>query len=180
MTILICWMKKRTFVEKLLVFGFANLLLIACSQVYISLPFTPVPITGQTLGILLAGALLGSRYGTAVVATYVTQGLIGLPVFAGFKGGIASLLGPTGGYILGFIPATFVVGWLLEQGWHKKLSTTILAFIIGNTTIYIFGLPWLAIFVGWQHVLKMGLFPFLPGDFLKLIIAGLITRRLSH
>lgn len=103
MTILTCWIKKRTFIEKLLIFGFTNFLLIACAQVYIYLPFTPVPITGQTLGVLLTGALLGSRYGTAVVATYVTEGLVGLPVFAGWKGGIITFLGPTGGYILGFI-----------------------------------------------------------------------------
>ena len=180
MTALAAWIRERTLAERFLVLVVANLLLIACAQVRILLPFTPVPITGQTLGVLLAGALLGSRYGAAVVAAYVAQGLIGLPVFAGWKGGIAALLGPTGGYILGFIPAAFLVGWLLERGWHKKLSITFAAFLIGNATIYAFGLPWLTFFVGWQQVLQMGLLPFLPGDLLKLIVAVSVTRSLSR
>jgi biotin transport system substrate-specific component len=180
MTALAVWLRERTIAERLLVLGVANLLLIACAQVRIPLPFTPVPITGQTLGVLLAGALLGSRYGTAVVAAYVVQGLIGLPVFAGWKGGVAALLGPTGGYILGFIPAAFVVGWLFERGWHGKLTLTIAAFIVGNATIYAFGLPWLAFFVGWHQILQMGLLPFLPGDLLKLMVAVFVTRSLSR
>jgi len=180
MTALAAWIRERTLAERLLVLGVANLLLIACAQVRIPLPFTPVPITGQTLGVLLAGALLGSRYGTTVVFVYVVQGLVGLPVFAGWKGGIAELLGPTSGYILGFIPAAFLVGWLLERGWHKKLSMTFAAFLIGNATIYAFGLPWLAFFVGWQQVLQMGLLPFLPGDLLKLMVAVSVTRSLSR
>jgi biotin transport system substrate-specific component len=180
MTALAVWLRERTLAERLLVLGVANLLLIACAQVRIPLPFTPVPITGQTLGVLLAGALLGSRYGTAVVAAYVVQGLIGLPVFAGWKGGVAALLGPTGGYILGFIPAAFVVGWLFERGWHGKLTLTIAAFAVGNATIYAFGLPWLAFFVGWHQVLQMGLLPFLPGDLLKLMVAVSATRSLSR
>ncbi|MFZ8853683.1 MAG: biotin transporter BioY [Armatimonadota bacterium] len=180
MTALAVWLRERTLSERLLVLGVANLLLIACAQVRIPLPFTPVPITGQTLGVLLTGALLGSRYGTAVVAAYVVQGLIGLPVFAGWKGGVAALLGPTGGYIVGFIPAAFVVGWLFERGWHGKLTLTIAAFIVGNATIYAFGLPWLAFFVGWHQVLQMGLLPFLPGDLLKLMVAVFVTRSLSR
>jgi biotin transporter BioY len=109
----------------------------------------------------------------------VVQGLTGLPVFAGLKGGIAVLFGPTGGYILGFIPAAFVVGWLLEKGWYKNLVLTITAFALGNVTIYAFGLPWLAFFVGWDQVLQMGLLPFLPGDLLKLILAVLVIRSVS-
>ena len=111
-------------------------------------------------GVLLTRALLG----------------IGLSVFAGLKGGIAVLFGPTGGYILGFIPAAFVVGWLLEKGWYKNLVLTIIAFALGNAIIYAFGLPWLAFFVGWDQVLQMGLLPFLPGDLLKLILAVLVIR----
>lgn len=94
-----------------------------------------------------------------------------MPVFAGLKGGIAVLFGPTGGYILGFIPAAFVVGWLLEKD--------IIAFALGNVIIYAFGLPWLAFFVGWDQVLQMGLLPFLPGDLLKLILAVLVIRSVS-
>ena len=174
MTALAVWLRERTLAERLLVLGVANLLLIACAQVRIPLPFTPVPITGQTLGVLLAGALLGSRYGTAVVAAYVVQGLIGLPVFAGWKGGVAALLGPTGGYILGFIPAAFVAGYLLERGFHRNWSTTLVALIVSNALIYAFGLPWLAFFVGWDKVLQMGFLPFVFGDLLKLLTAASI------
>jgi biotin transport system substrate-specific component len=162
-----------------LILAITNLLLIACAQIRIPLPFTPVPITGQTFGVLLTGALLGSRYGTFVVISYVVQGLTGLPVFAGLKGGIAVLFGPTGGYILGFIPAAFVVGWLLEKGWYKNLVLTIIAFALGNVIIYTFGLPWLAFFVGWNQVLQMGFLPFLPGDLLKMILAVLVIRSIS-
>jgi len=180
MTALSVWIGERSFVQRLLAFGIINLLLIACAQIRIPLPFTPVPITGQTFGVLLAGALLGSRYGTAVVLSYVLQGAIGLPVFSGLKGGIATLLGPTGGYILGFIPSAFLVGWLLEMGWYKSLGTIFAAFLIGNAIIYFFGIPWLAFFVGWDQVLKMGLLPFLPGDLIKLILAISVTRSLSR
>lgn len=180
MTAIAVWLKERTTVERLIVLGVANLLLIACSQVRIPLPFTPVPITGQTFGVLLLGALLGSRYGTAVVSTYVLEGAIGLPVFAGWKGGFAALLGPTGGYIIGFIPATFVVGWLFERGWSRHLSTTVAALLLGNAVIYAFGLPWLAFFVGWNQVLQMGMLPFLPGDLVKLMAATVFVQGLNR
>jgi biotin transport system substrate-specific component len=179
MNALYIWLRERTLAERLLILAIANLLLIACAQIRIPLPFTPVPITGQTFGVLLIGALLGSRYGTFVVIAYVVQGLTGLPVFAGLKGGIAVLFGPTGGYILGFIPAAFVVGWLLEKGWYKNLVLTIIAFALGNVIIYAFGLPWLAFFVGWDQALQMGLLPFLPGDLLKMILAVLVIRSVS-
>ncbi len=123
---------------------------------------------------------MGSKFGTAVVLAYVVQGAIGLPVFAGWKGGITTILGPTGGYILGFVPAAFLVGWLLEKGWYKRLGTIFSAFLIGNAIIYFFELPWLALFVGWNHVLEMGLLPFLPGDLIKLIIAISVARSLSR
>jgi len=176
MTALAAWIRERTLAERFLVLVVANLLLIACAQVRIPLPFTPVPITGQTLGVLLAGALLGSRYGTTVVFVYVVQGLVGLPVFAGWKGGIAALLGPTGGYILGFIPAAFVAGYLLERYFHRNWCATLVALIAGNALIYAFGLPWLAFFVGWDKVLQMGFLPFVPGDLLKLLMVASIFR----
>lgn len=167
-------------VERIVAMGIANLVLIACSQVRIPLPFTPVPITGQTFGVLVLGALLGSRYGTSVVIAYVLQGLIGLPVFAGWKGGIAVVFGPTGGYIVGFIFAAFLVGWLLERSWSRRLDLTFAALLIGNAVIYAFGLPWLALFVGWDQVLQMGLIPFLPGDLVKLLMATFTVKALCR
>jgi len=180
LTVVASWLKERTAAEKLAVLGVANLLLVACSQVRIPLPFTPVPITGQTFGVLLLGALLGSRYGTAVVAAYVLEGVIGLPVFAGWKGGVAALFGPTGGYIIGFVFAAFVVGWLIELGWAKRFDLTLAALLIGNAVIYALGLPWLAFFVGWDKTLQLGLLPFLPGDLLKLVAASVAVKALSR
>lgn len=180
MTVVASWLKERTAAEKLAALGVANLLLVACSQVRIPLPFTPVPITGQTFGVLLLGALLGSRYGTAVVAAYVLEGIIGLPVFAGWKGGVAALFGPTGGYIIGFVFAAFVVGRLVELGWAKRFDLTLTALLIGNAVIYAFGLPWLAFFVGWDKTLQLGLLPFLPGDLLKLAAASVAVKALSR
>ncbi|MCX7643107.1 MAG: biotin transporter BioY [Armatimonadetes bacterium] len=179
MTVVVTWLKERTVAERLVILGVANLLLIVCSQIRIPLPFTPVPITGQTFGVLLLGALLGSRYGTAVVAAYVLEGVTGLPVFAGWKGGIAVLFGPTGGYIVGFIFAAFTVGWLLERGWACRLHLTLAALLTGNALIYAFGLPWLAFFVGWDKVLQLGLLPFLPGDLVKLMAAAFVVKVLS-
>jgi len=180
LTVVASWLKERTAAEKLAALGVANLLLVACSQVRIPLPFTPVPITGQTFGVLLLGALLGSRYGTAVVAAYVLEGVIGLPVFAGWKGGVAALFGPTGGYIIGFVFAAFVVGRLIEFGWAKRFDLTLTALLIGNAVIYAFGLPWLAFFVGWDKTLQLGLLPFLPGDLLKLAAASVAVKALSR
>ncbi|MCX7967633.1 MAG: biotin transporter BioY [Armatimonadetes bacterium] len=179
MTVVSSWLKERTTAERLMALGVANLLLIVCSQIRIPLPFTPVPITGQTFGVLLLSALLGSRYGTAVVIAYVLEGAVGLPVFAGWKGGIHALFGPTGGYIVGFVFASFAVGWLVELGWSRRTVSTFAALLIGNALIYAFGLPWLAFFVGWHQVLQLGLLPFLPGDFVKLVAATFFVNALA-
>ncbi|MCS7050082.1 MAG: biotin transporter BioY [Thermomicrobium sp.] len=141
------------------------------AQVSIPLPFTPVPITGQTFAVLLVGAVLGSRRGAVSMALYVAEGLVGLPVFAGGKAGLAVLLGPTGGYLLGFIAAAFVTGWLAERGWDRRPLTTAFAMALGNVVIYLFGVSWLAVFVGLERAPLLGLVPFLPGDALKIVLA---------
>lgn len=150
-----------------------SLLTAAAAQLTIPLPFSPVPITGQTFAVLLVGALLGSRAGAAAMLTYLAEGAAGLPVFAGGKGGLAVLVGPTGGYLFGFVAAAFAVGWLCERGWDRRVWTAALAMFIGNVVIYLFGLPWLAKFVGVENVLAMGLLPFIPGDLFKLVLAAL-------
>lgn len=136
------------------------------------IPLQPVPITGQTFGVLLAGALLGSKRGAIAVLVYLAQGAMGLPVFAGGTAGFSRLAGPTGGYLIGFVIAAFAVGWLSEKGWDRRFTTTAISMLIGNAIIYALGLPWLATFVGWESVLKAGLFPFIPGDLLKVILAA--------
>jgi biotin transport system substrate-specific component len=139
----------------------------------IEIPLQPVPITGQTFGVLLLGALLGSRRGALTVAGYVAAGVAGLPVFAGGASGITRFFGPTGGYLLGFIAAAWVVGWLSERGWDRRLLTAAAAMLIGTGAIYLFGLTWLSFFVGWGRVVALGLAPFVVGDLLKLALAAL-------
>jgi biotin transport system substrate-specific component len=147
-----------------------SLLTALAAQVSIPLPFTPVPITGQTFAVLLVGAALGSRR-AAGMALYVAQGLAGLPVFAGGKAGLAVLLGPTGGYLNGFIAAAFVTGWLAERGWDRRPLTTALAMVLGNLVIYLLSVSWLAVFVGISKAPLLGMVPFLPGDLLKILLA---------
>lgn len=154
----------------------AGSLLIALSaQVAILLPFSPVPVTGQTLAVLLVGALLGSRRGSLAVMTYIAQGLVGLPVFAGGAFGLARLFGPTGGYLIGFVAAAYLVGLLAERGWDRRVLTTAAAMALGNVVIYAIGALWLAPFVGGlDKALAAGVLPFIPGDLLKIGAAALL------
>ena len=149
-----------------------NLLIALSAQIAIRLPFSPVPITGQTLAVLMTGALLGSKRGVLCLLVYLVEGLAGLPVFSGGAAGLARLAGPTGGYLVGFIAAAFVTGLLAERGWDRRVETTISAMLLGNAVIYAFGLPWLALFVGVERVVALGLQPFVFGDLLKLLLAA--------
>jgi biotin transport system substrate-specific component len=150
----------------------ASLLVALSAQVAIPLPFSPVPITGQTLAALLIGALLGRRLGAYALLLYLAEGAIGLPVFAGGGIGLARLAGPTGGFLAGLVVAAYLVGLLAEHGWDRRPATTVLAMLLGNVVIYAFGLTWLARFLGAGHVLAAGLLPFIPGDLLKLALAA--------
>ncbi len=149
-----------------------SILVALAAQVALRLPFSPVPITGQTFGVLVVGALLGSKRGAAAILAYLAEGVMGLPVFAGGGSGAAWLAGPTGGYLAGFVAAAFVTGWLFERGWDRRLPLAVVALVAGNAVIYLLGLPWLARWVGADSVLSAGLFPFLPGDALKLVAAA--------
>jgi biotin transporter BioY len=123
--------------------------------------------------VLLTGVLLGSRRGSLSVLAYLAQGIAGLPVFApGGAPGLTRLLGPTGGYLLGFVAAAYATGLLAERGWDRKMTTALLAMLIGNAIIYAFGLPWLALFVGIEDTLPLGLYPFAGGDVLKAVLAA--------
>lgn len=144
------------------------------ARLAIPLPFSPVPVTGQTLAVLLMGALLGSRRGSLCLLAYLAEGALGLPVFAGGTAGPARLIGPTGGYLVGFLAAAFLVGMLAEKGWDRRVGTTFLAMLLGNVVIYAFGLPWLTRFVGSEKALALGLLPFIPGDLAKLFLATML------
>ena len=148
----------------------------ACSspaRAQITVWTVPVPITMQTFGVLVVGAIYGWRLGAATVAAYLVEGAIGLPVFAGFTSGLATLFGPTGGYLFGFVAAAAVVGWLAERGWDRNILTMALAMLIGNVVLYVPGLVWLSNFTGWERVLEFGLYPFVIVD----AVAGSSPRR---
>lgn len=148
----------------------AGSLLVAISA-QIEIPMWPVPVTLQTLAVLLVGGVLGSRLGAMSLLAYLFEGAIGLPVFAGGTS-LTAFAGPTTGYLIGFVVAAFVVGWFCERGWDRKVGTAVLVMLLGTAVIYLFGLPWLAQFTGWDKVLQFGLTPFIPGDILKAIVAA--------
>ncbi len=160
-------------VRDILLITVGSLLVALMAQVKIPLPFTPVPLTGQTFAVLLVGAILGSSRGAASLLFYIVQGVIGLPVFAGGSSGLAYLSGPTGGYLVGFVCAAFVVGKLAEIGKDRRFRTALLVFLAGEAVIYLCGLPWLGIYIGFPNALAAGLLPFLIGDAIKLAAAAL-------
>jgi len=158
--------------DAMLVMG-GSALVALLAQVAIPLPFSPVPLTGQTFAVLLVGALLGSTRGSLAIIVYLAEGVVGLPVFAGGGAGLARLAGPTGGYLVGFVFAAFVVGLLAKRGWDRSVWRAGTAMLVGNALIYAVGLPWLSHFVGAQRVLVLGLCPFVIGDCVKLVVAAL-------
>ena len=147
-------------------------LVAGCAQIVIER--WPVPITGQTFGVLLVGASLGSLRGLASVGLYVLAGLAGAPIYQHQNHGVEYFLGPTGGYLIGFVVAAALIGWLAEQRWDRRLSSAVAAMLTGNVVIYLFGLPWLAaeLDAGFKETLEAGLYPFVVGDLLKLYLAG--------
>ena len=162
-----------------------SLFVALCSQ--ITVPLWPVPITGQTFAVLVIGMAYGWRLGSATLLLYLAQGALGLPVFAKFAGGAAVLMGPTGGYLVGFVLVAGLVGYLAERGWDRSVLATAAAMLLGNVLIYLPGLAWLALFYagpGAQFVVATGAesalgaavaagaLPFLLGDALKLALAA--------
>jgi biotin transport system substrate-specific component len=147
----------------------------ALAQVEILLPFTPVPITGQTFGVLLVGAALGSKRGATSLASYLALGVLGLPFFAGGAHGWDIVTGATGGYLIGFVIAAYVVGLLAERGLERSIRTSLIPFFLGTILIYICGVAWLSVVLGsFSKAISAGLVPFLIGDAIKLIAASLV------
>lgn len=151
-----------------------NLLLVGLAQLAIQLPFSPVPITGQTLGVMLIAMALGRVRGTAVVTAYLLEGAAGLPVFASGTGGVAILFGPTGGYLLGFVASAWVVGSLADRGWDRNLLKSTLAMTFGTALIIVSGLAWLSRFVETDILLSVGFTPFVSGAVVKIMVAAVM------
>ena len=159
------WLRRTA----LAVFGSVALTVSAKIQI----PFWPVPFTMQTMIVLLVGMALGWRLGAATVALYLAQGAMGLPVFAQ-GGGIAYFAGPTGGYLLGFLAAAALIGWLAERGWGRSVMSTVAAMLAGTAVIFACGLSWLAYLIGVEKAILGGLVPFLASAALKIVIAAIL------
>ena len=149
-----------------------SLLLIASAK--IKVPLYPVPMTLQPMAVLMIAMLFGRKLATLTVGLYIFKGVIGLPVFA-FGGGLMYLMGPTGGFILGFFVSAVIVGYLADLGWGKKVLLSIISMLIGMAVIYTLGIFQLALLKGFNYALLKGFYPFLLGDFYKLLLAGIIT-----
>ena len=150
------------------------------AQLAVPLPFTPVPVTGQTFAVLLVGATLGSRAGTLAVLAYLVEGLLGAPVFAGGRSawsasavpGVPVIFGPSAGYLVGFVAAAALVGWLAERGLDRRFGTAAAAMACGTLAIYAFGAGWLARWAGPETAIQLGVVPFLAGDLWKVLLAA--------
>ena len=142
----------------------------------IAVPLWPVPITGQTLAVLLVGSTLGATRGALSMLLYAVLGVVGLPVFSGASSGVATFLGPTGGYIVGFVFAAAFTGWLAQREWDKRFLGAALSFLGGTVVIFAFGMTWLAISLqaSLQQTLEWGLYPFIVGGIIKAAIAAAI------
>jgi biotin transport system substrate-specific component len=154
----------------------ASIFIALSAQIAFNVPFSPVPVTGQTFAVILVGALLGSRRGSLAIIAYLLEGISGLPVFAQAQFGIVHLFGPTGGYLIGFIPAAFLCGWLVESGWGKSYISTLGIMTIGTILIFICGLTWLKILTGSENVLLIGFYPYLTGAIIKIALATIVYR----
>lgn len=178
----VAWPRTGLFRDALLVFG-ASAVTALAAQIAIPLPWSPVPLTGQTFAVLLSGAVLGARRGLIAQALYLAEGAFGLPVFAGGAAGFAKLIGPTGGYLMAFPLAAACTGWLAERGWDRRFLTMFAALLTGSALIFAGGLSWLSRFVPADRLLISGLLPFIPGDLIKSALASAIfpaAWRLVH
>lgn len=147
-----------------------------------SIPLWPVPITGQTLGVIVVGAALGARRGAAALTTYMLIGLAGLPVFADFTGSIAAIAKPSFGFVIGFIFSAFVAGWFAERAWDRRPALAFLGFAAASVVPFLFGIPYMAFILNvvmgldlsFWALLEAGLFPFIVGGLIKAGLAAVI------
>lgn len=142
------------------------------------IPLQPVPLTFQSATVVLIGMAYGSRNGSLVVLSYLIAGLCGIPVFANLSAGPAPFMGPTVGYLIGFLPAAFVSGYLAERGFGRHLLTSLMAALIGVGIIFFSGLSALSTFIGWDQAIQVGLLPFIASEPVKLLAVALIIPRL--
>jgi biotin transport system substrate-specific component len=153
-----------------------SLALAASAQIQV--PIQPVPMTLQSLVVLLIGAAYGWRLGAATVLLYLAEGLCGMPVFAGFRAGPATLIGPTGGFLLGFVPAAALAGWLAARGWTQGVVRSGALFLAGHAVLLATGVAWLATLIGLDRAIAVGLLPFVPGTVVKVALGAALLAAL--
>ncbi|MFJ4297062.1 biotin transporter BioY [Curtobacterium sp. NPDC089689] len=153
--------------------------LFTAAMAQVEVPMWPVPITGQTLAVVLVGATLGARRGMLSLLVYAVAGLAGAPFFAGFSGGLSALASPSFGYVIGFVPAAGLVGWFARRNWDRHVGRATVAMLLASAVPFVTGLPWLAASLGQlgapndlQSVLAAGLYPFVIGGVAKALIAA--------
>ena len=168
--------KENEFLKSIFLVLSGIIFLSIMSQLIIPLYFTPVPISLGSFGVILIALLYGRKLGTATVLSYVVAGSLGAPVFAGFKAG--SLFSPTGGYILGYIAAALILGFLSDKGIAKSYVKTFLSLLLASAVILVLGALVLILFVPSKNIFMIGVLPFIPGDMLKVVAATLLFPRL--
>lgn len=146
------------------------------ASAWIEAPMWPVPMTAQTYAVLLIGAACGARLAAATVGAYLAQGALGLPVFSGGDAGAAHLIGPTGGYLFGFLIAATVIGWLVERGWSARFVPLIGAMALGHAIVFAFGVAHLSVFTGPDAAVASGFTPFIVGAIVKTFAAAATLR----
>ena len=172
------WTFKSNRLTRDIVLAVVGSVLVAVSA-QIEVPFAPVPMTMQVFAVLAIGLAYGARLGSATLVLYLLEGAIGLPVFALGLSGLPVLLGPTGGYLFGFVLAAFATGWLADRGWSRDLAKACLAGLAGLILIYVPGLLWLGSVIGWDKpILSLGFTPFFLVDVVKLVLAALAVTQL--
>lgn len=167
--------KTNTLLKQFLLIIAGVLLLTFAAQ--LSVPLIPVPLTFQSATVVLIGMMFGARNGGYVVATYLIAGLCGLPVFEGFASGVGTFLGPTCGYLLGFLPAAIISGYLAQNGFAKNSLTSFIAACIGASVIFFFGVSFLATSIGMHDAIAFGLLPFIISEPVKLFMLSLLVPR---
>jgi len=171
--------KSPTIVSEIAIIISASLLLGLCAN--ISIPFYPVPLTLQTFAVLLIGGLLGPKRAALTVAAYIAEGAGGLPFFSAGNHSLAYLMGPTGGYIIGFFPLAIIMGYFSEH-YFKKPALWLLAVgaLSGMLCTYALGISWLSTFTGWTNAVNLGVMPFILGDLLKISVACAILMTIPR
>jgi biotin transport system substrate-specific component len=168
--------KKSLMTEALLVFS-GSIFIALSAYVYIPLSFTPVPITLQTYSVLTLASLMGSKRAPLSVVVYLMLGALGFPVLSEGRAGLEVMFGATGGYLLGFIFSSYMVGLLIEKGWDRSFLKALFTFCIGQLLIFVPGLLWLGQFTGYETVLEKGFYPFIIGGIVKAALC--VTTSLS-